>query len=213
MNDDQIWSAIFAQRAAVTDLLDSLSDDEWRRPSLCEGWTVRDVAAHLTMQQLGLRDALGVMRHWRGNMDRATQQAARARAATLSTGEIVAELRRTNRTRRHNVGVTRLETLIDILVHSQDIAIPLGRPFDLAPDAAAVATTRVLSMRWPPPLPSARKLAGFRLAATDVTWSFGAGPEVRAPMGALLLLACGRLTALPGVSGDGAAGLTARLSV
>ncbi|GAA3232947.1 maleylpyruvate isomerase family mycothiol-dependent enzyme [Dactylosporangium siamense] len=213
MNDDQIWSAIHTQRAAITDLLETLSDDEWRQPSLCEGWTVRDVAAHLTLQQLGFRDALGVMRHWRGNMDRATQQAARARATTLSTGEIVAELRRTNGNRRHNLGVTQLEALIDILVHSQDIAVPLGRPFDLAPDAAAVATTRVLSMRWPPPLPSARKLAGFRLVATDVTWSAGTGPEVRAPIGALLLLVCGRLTALPGVSGDGAADLTARLTV
>ena len=212
MNDDQIWSAIDAQRTALTDLLETLSDGEWDRPSLCEDWTVRDVAAHLTMQQLGLLDALRIMRHWRGSMDRTTQHAARRRAATLSTGEIVAEIRHTTGSRRHNVGVTQLETLIDILVHSQDIAVPLGRPFDLAPDAAAVATTRVLSMRWPPPLPSARKLAGFRLAATDVTWSFGAGPEVRAPMGALLLLACGRLTALPGLSGDGAADLTARLT-
>ena len=34
-------------------LLADLSEREWRRPSLCDGWTVRDVAAHLTLQQLG----------------------------------------------------------------------------------------------------------------------------------------------------------------
>jgi hypothetical protein len=69
--------------------------------------------------------------------------------------------------RRHNLGVTYLETLIDILVHAQDIAIPLGRRHDMPPAAAAVAASRVLSMRWPPPPPSARRLAGFRLTATD----------------------------------------------
>jgi len=40
--------------AAKRGLLEQLSDEEWRQPSLCAGWTVRDVAAHLTLQQLGL---------------------------------------------------------------------------------------------------------------------------------------------------------------
>lgn len=212
MNRDQIWHAIDTQRTRVTALLETLSDDEWRRSSLCEGWTVRDVAAHLTLQQVGPAGAMGMVRHWRGSFERTIQHAACRRAAALTTDQIVAEIRGTVGSRRHNFGVTYLETLIDILVHSQDIAVPLGRPFDLAPDAAAVATTRVLSMRWPPPLPSAKKLAGFQLVATDTTWSTGEGPEVRAPIGALLLLACGRTAALPHLSGDGAADLTTRLS-
>lgn len=173
---------------------------------------MRDVAAHLTQQQLGPGAAFSMMRHWRGSLERTIQDAACRRAAELTTAQIVAGIRGTVGSRRHNFGVTSLETLIDILVHSQDIAVPLGRPFDLPTDAAAVATTRTLSMRWPPPLPSARKLAGFRLVATDTTWSHGAGPEVRAPIGALLLLGCGRMTALPQLSGDGAADLTARLT-
>ncbi|MEV4511018.1 maleylpyruvate isomerase family mycothiol-dependent enzyme [Dactylosporangium sp. NPDC049525] len=212
MDHDQIWHAIDTQRTGLTALLETLSDEQWRRPSLCEGWTVRDVAAHLTQQQLGPAAALGMMRHWRGSLERTVQHAACRRAAELSTAQIVAEIRGSVGSRRHNVGVTYLETLTDILVHSQDIAVPLGRPFDLPPDAAAVAATRMLSMRWPPPLPSAKRLAGFRLAATDTTWSHGAGPEVLAPMGALLLLVCGRLAALPQLSGDGAADLAARLS-
>jgi hypothetical protein len=51
--------------------------------------------------------------------------------------------------RRHNIGVTPLETLIDILVHGQDIAIPLDRGLGMPPAIAAVAATRALSMRWP----------------------------------------------------------------
>jgi uncharacterized protein (TIGR03083 family) len=212
MDRDQVWQAIDAQRTSLTALLEDLSDDEWNRPSLCAGWTVRDVAAHLTLQQVGPGGALGMMFKWRGSLDRTIHHVARLRAAALPTERIIAEIRGMVGSRRHNFGVTHLETLTDILVHSQDIAIPLGRRLDPPPNAAAVAATRVVSMRWPPPLPSVRKLAGFRLNATDTTWSAGDGPEVRAPMAALLLVCCGRLAALPQLSGNGAAALTARLS-
>ncbi|UUV30751.1 maleylpyruvate isomerase family mycothiol-dependent enzyme [Amycolatopsis roodepoortensis] len=209
---DAIWRVIAAQRTSLADLLDDLSDDQWRHPSLCAGWTVRDVAAHLTLQQLGLRDLIATMAHWRGSMDRTIEDAARRRAAELSTARITAEIRATAGSRRHTLGVTYLETLADILVHGQDIAIPLGLRHEMPPDAAAVAADRVLSMRWPPPLPSARKMAGFRLTATDISWSTGTGPEVRGPMSALLLVCAGRLAALPRLSGDGAGDLAARLS-
>lgn len=208
---DQVWQAIDAQRTSLADLLDELTDDEWRRPSLCAGWTVRDVAAHLTMQQLSLGDVFRLLGKWRGTMDGTTQHVARLRAAELTTARITAEIRNMVGSRRHNPGVTDLETLCDILVHSQDIAIPLGRKLDMAPDAAAVSASRVLSMRWPPPLPVTRKVAGFRLTATDTPWSAGDGPEVQGPMAALLLVCCGRRAALPQLSGDGAADLTARL--
>jgi hypothetical protein len=45
MNDDEVWAAIDLQRRRTADLLEQLSDEEWRQPSLCRGWTVRDVAA------------------------------------------------------------------------------------------------------------------------------------------------------------------------
>jgi uncharacterized protein (TIGR03083 family) len=196
----------------LCDLLDGLDDDEWGRPSLCAGWTVRDVAAHLTLQQLGPGAVLGQMLKWRGGIDRTTAHVARVRAAALTTEQITAEIRATIGSRRHIFVVTHLETLCDILVHGQDIAIPLGRHLDMPADAAAVAASRALSMRWPPPLPSVRKIAGFRLAATDTSWSTGDGPTVQGPMAALLLVCCGRLAALPQLSGDGAAELTARLT-
>ncbi|MEV4133032.1 maleylpyruvate isomerase family mycothiol-dependent enzyme [Dactylosporangium sp. NPDC049742] len=212
MNRDQIWPVIHAQRGAVAALLETLSDEEWRRPSLCEGWTVRDVAAHLTLQDVGFGGALGMLLRWRGSLDRTIQHAAHRRAAALSTGQIVAGVRGTPDARRHNFGVTHVETLTDILVHGQDIAVPLGRDLHTPAEAAAVATTRTLTMKLPPPPPSAKRLTGFRLVATDTAWTHGEGPEVRAPMAALLLLACGRLTALPQLSGAGAAQLTGRLS-
>jgi uncharacterized protein (TIGR03083 family) len=49
LDRDQVWQAIDTQRTDLTVLLEDLSDDEWQQPSLCPGWTVRDVAAHLTL--------------------------------------------------------------------------------------------------------------------------------------------------------------------
>jgi uncharacterized protein (TIGR03083 family) len=215
MDRDQVWQAIDAQRLSLADLLEQLSDDEWQQPSLCTGWTVRDVAAHLTLQQIGLGDAprmLGTFIKARGNTDRFIHDTACQRAATLPTGQMIAEIRAMIGSQRHNIGVTYRETLTDILVHAQDIAIPLGRHHHMPPHAAAIAASRLLSMRWPPPLPSARKVAGFRLTATDTPWSTGEGPQIHAPMSALLLVCAGRLAALPQLSGNGAADLTARLS-
>jgi len=212
LDRDQVWQVIDEQRLSLAGLLEQLPDEEWRQPSLCAGWTVGDVAAHLTLQQLRLAGVIAMAARWRGSMDQTIHHAARRRATARPAGQIIAGIRDMAGSRRHTIGVTYLETLTDILVHAQDIAIPLGRRHDMPPRAAAAAASRVLTMRWPPPLPAARKVAGFRLTATDTPWSFGEGPQVSGPMGALLLVCAGRLAALPQLSGEGAAGLAARLS-
>ena len=38
------WSIADSQRIAIATLLESLAPDEWDTSSLCDGWTVRDVA-------------------------------------------------------------------------------------------------------------------------------------------------------------------------
>jgi uncharacterized protein (TIGR03083 family) len=206
LDREQIWHSIDAQRAAVADLLDTLSPDEWRRPSLCTRWSVRQVAAHLTLQELGVRDlpaVLSIMVRARGDFDRAVHEMATARAAELDDAQLVALIRGMVGSRRHNLGVTYLETLTDMLVHGQDIAVPLDRRLDMPPAAAAVAATRMCTMRWPPPFPIRKTLRHFRLRATDTDWAAGDGPLVEGPMSALLLLTCGRPAALPHLMGPG----------
>jgi hypothetical protein len=153
-----------------------------------------------------------MMFRYRGNTDRAIHETACERAAVAPTGQMIAEVRGMVGSRRHNFGVTYRETLIDILVHGYDIAIPLDRRYDVPPAAAATAATRVWTMRWPPPFPARRKMNGFRMIATDAPWSVGEGRTVRAPMSAILLLGAGRLAALPQLTGEGADELTARLA-
>ena len=216
MDRDGAWQAIDAQRLRVAGVLEQLSDDDWRQPSLCAGWTVRDVAAHLTMQQVGLRQlsaelvkARRDVIKSRGSMNRLIHDAAITRSA-LPTEQLIAEIRGMVGSRRHNVGVTYRETLLDILVHSQDIAMPLDRPLEVPPDAAALAASRAWSRGWP--FYPRKRMRGFRLVATDVQWAAGDGAPVNGPMAAILLLITGRLVVLPLLSGDGAVALGARLT-
>lgn len=53
---DAVWGGIDDQRTRTADLLEQLTAEQWEHPSLCRGWTVRHVAAHLTLQQQGVRD-------------------------------------------------------------------------------------------------------------------------------------------------------------
>ncbi len=41
------------ERTALLDVLDSLSEDDWGRPTVCEGWSVKDVAGHILGVDLG----------------------------------------------------------------------------------------------------------------------------------------------------------------
>jgi len=66
---------------------------------------------------------------------------AACRRAAAPTDELIAAIRGMVGSRKRNVGVSRLETLTDILVHGQDIAIPLGRHLPTRTDAAAAAAS------------------------------------------------------------------------
>ena len=53
MDRDEVWRTIDQQRAELADLMETFTDADWETPSLCEGWRVREVAAHLTLAQTG----------------------------------------------------------------------------------------------------------------------------------------------------------------
>jgi uncharacterized protein (TIGR03083 family) len=192
MDSDTVWQHIDDERAWLADLLESLPPEGWRQPSLCEGWTVRDVGAHLALAHSRVRDLL-----WpavRAGFRYDTVVKDTALRSPLTHQEIVAVLRGFVGSRRRVAFITDLEPLIDILVHAQDICRPLGIDHPMPPDAAAAAATRVLSTprpirRWKPP-------QNIRMVATDIVWSCGSGEEVRAPMRSHLLTLTGR-QALP----------------
>ena len=212
MDRDDVWRGVDDQRRRLVALLDDLSDEEWRQPSLCEGWTVRQVAAHVALQNTGWsgmpRAVLETVRA--GGMAGAIHAAA-CRHAQLPTERIVAEIRERIGVWRPVPTVSHVGCAIDHLVHLQDIAVPLGRREPMPVDLAAVAADEV--WRSPRVFRARHRFAGHRLVATDAGWSAGRGPEVTGPVGALLLLLTGRRAGLEDLTGPGVGTARAALGV
>ncbi|MEV4642987.1 maleylpyruvate isomerase family mycothiol-dependent enzyme [Actinoplanes sp. NPDC049548] len=203
MERDAVWKTIDDERLSMADLLDDLSPAEWDTPSLCTGWRVRDVAAHLTLAHTGILAGTVAFVRAGGGFDRMIRDSAVRQAARLPTADYAPLLRAMVGSRRKAPFISHLEPLIDILVHGQDITIPLHRERAMPPEAAAAAADRV----WPDlyPFRAARRLRGVQLRATDHEWSAGEGSVVEGPISALLLLLTGRRAALAQLRGPGLA--------
>ena len=185
----ELWRIVDRERASLADLLEGLSPEDWETPTGCGDWRVRDVAAHLTAgARFSRRRVVGELLRARGNVDRMIHDAS-VREGRAPGEEIVANLRSIVGSRRMAMLTTPRESLLDVLVHGQDIALALGRMREMPPEGARDAADRVWTMRVPPrpwPLPKAR------LVATDIAWTRGQGEEIRGPVTALLLLLTGR---------------------
>lgn len=120
-----MFEAVADERRSIADLIDTLDARQLSTPSLCAGWDVKTVAAHLVSDFVdGFWGFLASgIRH--GNVDRGIDALARRRAVASAT-EIAEELRR-GADRELSPPVTGpLAGLTDVLVHGADIRIPLG---------------------------------------------------------------------------------------
>ena len=210
MDEAEIWKVIEQGRAELADLFETFDAERWTRATLCEGWTMREMAAHLSVgSRIGVSSALAGLVRARGDFNRFVDITAR-RDATRPTGELVAELRAAARSRRLAPGQSLTNAVLDVLVHAQDVAVPLGLdwPMDLPAARLAAADTWRRSF----PFRARRRLRGFRLVATDIAWAAGDGSEVRGPISALLMLLTGREAALDRLTGPGAEALVASLA-
>lgn len=210
---DLIWSEMDDQRQRTAAMLEGLTDEQWDHPSLCEGWTVRHVAAHLTLQRQHLPDVIRFMAVHPSllgalSLNRMIDRTARLQAA-LPTDEIIARIRAGIGSRRRNTFIAPAGSLSDTLVHAQDMALPLGVDLEMRPVAARIAVDHIFATRhgWTGSVFRQLPLDGYRLAATDVDWEVGSGPEITGPAAALLLLVTGRHAGLALLEGDGAAQL------
>lgn len=194
MDQDQSWHIIDRHRAMIADLLESLSPEQWETPSLCAGWRVRDVGAHLSLAATAttgevVRAALAA----RGNPDRMIRDVSIARGRR-PMGEIVSDLRGIIGSRRLAPTTFWRDPLLDIVVHAHDITRPLGIEIETPAEAAHEAAEWAWRRRFP--FFPARRLRGFRLVADDVEWARGSGEEIRGPVTSLLLLSTGRTAGL-----------------
>jgi uncharacterized protein (TIGR03083 family) len=205
---DESWDVVERERLRLADVLDGLTDEEWHRPSLCEGWRVRDVVGHMLLvpRAPGLGPLLWRAVRARGDLNRVSREMSIEYASSRSTAELAAEVRELAGSRRMPAVTNYRNILYDTLVHSQDITVPLEREHPMPVGAASVAADRVWSMVG---FGARRRFGGFLLRATDVEWVRGSGTrEVAGPMEALLLLLTGRTAvAVPRLSGAGVAEL------
>ncbi|MCZ2828951.1 maleylpyruvate isomerase family mycothiol-dependent enzyme [Modestobacter sp. VKM Ac-2986] len=180
-------------------LADLLRDDTWDAPSLCAGWQVRHVVAHVTMParltpaQFGAELAAA-----HGDFGVLSDTVA-ARDAELPRAELLAALRSPQLHGWQPPGGGGAGALNHAVVHSLDVTVALGAP----PTAPAPALTAVLDQLADGTV-FGLDLTGVRLQATDGDWDAGDGDVVRADRGGLVALLAGRTLpdgrALPRVS-------------
>lgn len=200
---------VAAERIDLADTGASLTPDQWDAPSLCEGWMVRHVFAHVvsgaTQNVLAFIPSLLTARF---NVKQALLRAAIRDGDATEQHVLVAQLRANAASRKRPPGTTPAGLLAEAIVHGQDIRRALGIHRDAPPDRTAVALWSMV--RTGSILGNKKRIAGLRLVATDVDWSHGDGPEVRGSAEALLMATCGRRVALDDLAGPGLATLRAR---
>jgi uncharacterized protein (TIGR03083 family) len=195
------------ERGRLLGVLSSLRDEQWRTPSLCAGWSVRDLVVHLLMPyELSAPRFLLLMLRARFDFDRAAD-----RWATVdrrSPAEVVSGLRATEqRTFSAGPGAPAEAPLSHLVIHAQDVYLPLGVPSPTDPENAGIVLDQLTGPRFPRPFP----LDGLSFSATDAEWRYGDGPEVTGPAAALVTTIAGRSAALPELAGEGVAEVVRRL--
>ncbi|WP_458689319.1 maleylpyruvate isomerase family mycothiol-dependent enzyme [Nocardia tengchongensis] len=190
LTTEQIWHAVAAERNSLHDMMSTLSETQWNQESLCENWRNRDVVAHVVLSAQPSTAAIlvGLVRSG-GNLHGMIRDTAIRYAKSTTTAELLAHLRATVPLRKTTLGTTPADRLMDLLVHGQDIAIPLGITREMPVGAVRVALDRICAAGT---FGIRRTLAGHRLTATDTEWSAGTGVPIEAPIATLLLFATGR---------------------
>jgi uncharacterized protein (TIGR03083 family) len=188
VNTDEIWRRVDEQRIGLAGLLEGLTAEQWTAPSLCDGWQVRDVAAHLTHSHMHPVRAIVEAARSGFRFDSMIQRLGRE--DPRSQAEIAIALRGMAGSRKRVPGTSVQQPLIELLVHGQDITVPLGIDWPMPLDAAHEVAQKLSGMTFP--LNGQRRLAGVRLVATDAEFAAGEGREVQVPIGDIVMVLAGR---------------------
>jgi uncharacterized protein (TIGR03083 family) len=194
-----MWGNVHAERAALVSDLTNQPNLDWTVSSLCEGWDIRDVVAHLaataTLSRMNFAKEL-VRSGFRP--DRVVDRQVHA-ARQCPPTESLDALRSAIHAKASPPQPT-ITRVIEIVVHGEDIRRPLHIEHDYITTHIADAL-RYLARdhRF-----GAKSLIhGLELRASDAGFTVGQGARVEGPAVSLLLAASGRRAALPELSGPG----------
>jgi uncharacterized protein (TIGR03083 family) len=209
MDDATTWKLIHAERAATADTLATLTPAQWSQASLCGGWTVQMTAGHIVQeaeQSTGsfMKGLLANGFRFNTMMDKEAR-----RLGALPPAELIARLQaRTTTTNKAPAPVVTM--LGEVVAHTEDITRPLGLAHTPAPDALVACLDLYKGANFP--VGAKKRIAGLRLSATDIDWTYGDGPEVTGPAMSLVMVMAGRPAGLDGLEGNGVADLKGRMS-
>ena len=180
----------YAERERLANLLGGLGPEQWDTASLCEGWRVREVVAHMTMpfrtKPLALLTGMVAAGF---SFNRFANRDARAVAHRLNERDLVDLLHANIDHPWSPPGGGAVGALSHDLIHGLDFTEPLGLP---APPAERIATvlrsTSGRQIRY-----FRVSLDGHRLVAADAAAAVGEGPtELQLPAKEILLVITGR---------------------
>ncbi|MFB7505658.1 maleylpyruvate isomerase family mycothiol-dependent enzyme [Streptomyces broussonetiae] len=193
-------AAIAAERRELADFFETLTPLQWAAPSLCAGWRVREVVAHMSM---GFRyptaRILAELLKARGSLHRTTDRLARKDAAAHSDAELAAFLR----IHAHHPWKPPVGGLVAALghdvVHGLDVTVALGLDRTVPEDRLRTLLDAVDPRAF---RVFGTDLTGVRLCADDLDWSFGTGAPLYGRGQDLLLVAYGRRLPAGRLRGD-----------
>jgi len=197
------------ERAELAAFLATLPPEQWQAPTLCAGWRVRDVVAHvISYDNLGPGGLLALAARGRFRLSQ-INAAALARYDTRSTQQLLSLLADHLQPTGQPAALGGRAGLVEALIHHQDIRRALGQPRAISAERLLPALRTALIA---PDVGGLWRIRGLRLVATDLHFSAGAGPEVRGPAEALLMAIAGRRAVVGELSGPGQQKLARRIS-
>ena len=199
-----IWPVIQSERGALVTDLQGVADDQWSTPSLCTGWTVRDVLAHMTGTAKITPPSFATKMVASGFSFAKLQAKDISRERGSSPAETLTRFEAVVPSRKHPPGPSDT-MLAETIIHAEDIREALG--IDHVYPTEAVVQVADFYKGSNLIVGTKRRIAGLTLRATDTDWSHGTGPEVAGPIIALVMAMTGRKAALDDLTGEGVAGL------
>ena len=202
-----LWTLVAAERGAIAGDLAGLTPEQWDTPTLCNEWSVRDMAAHLAAAaSTGPAAFFAQFARAGFSFDKYVNAGIQARlgadpAATL------AGLRAVRMSTTAPPG-PKATWLGEVVVHSEDIRRSLGMSHTYEPDALRQAADFYKGSNAL--IGAKNRIAGLELKATDQAWSHGSGPVVEGPMLSLVMAMTGRAAHVADLSGDGVETLRSR---
>lgn len=196
-----IWPVVHAERAALTADLKTLPDaDAWATPSLCAGWTVQDVLAHMTATASTTPISFVTGLAKAGFSFNRFLDAGIARTKGTNPQETLDNFEAQQNSTSSPPG-PKPSWLGEVIVHAEDIRHPLGLQRDYATEALVTLADFYKGSNTL--IGAKNRIAGLALRATDTPWSHGAGQAVEGPILALVMAMTGRASYLDQLTGPG----------